>query len=196
MRSGMTHSFCSFWNVNARIARPIERMEVFTLKFECMAIGAWFALPMRSWCKTMLDAPLTTWLSFAAVPPLFLLYGTPLDNAVHLPMAVLFGVIIRSAALSPASPARFLDNVVSRYLGRISYGIYCYHVLCISLILNLLPVASLSLTWINIVLYTTVIAITAGISALSFEFFELPITQKARRMFASSPPVQQGASCT
>ncbi len=167
-----------------------------TMKFECMAVGAWFALATGKRMESLLAHPWTVWLAAAAVPPVFLLYGTRLDNVVHLPLSVLFGIIVSSTAFSPGSPVRFLDNRISNYLGRISYGIYCYHVLCISLVLNVLPVKALGTTWGNILLYSGVLLLTTAVSAISFEFFELPISRRGRKVISASPQVKQSISST
>jgi peptidoglycan/LPS O-acetylase OafA/YrhL len=167
-----------------------------TLKFECMAVGAWFALRKGQRMESLLSHPRTVWFALAAIPPVFLLYGTRLDNVVHLPLSVLFGIIVSGVAFSPGPPARFLDNRVSNYLGRISYGIYCYHVACISLVLNVFPVRTLGTIWGNLILYLCVLLLTTTVSAISFEFFELPISRRARKVISVSPQVTQSISST
>ncbi|MEO2036281.1 MAG: acyltransferase family protein, partial [Planctomycetaceae bacterium] len=167
-----------------------------TLKFECMAVGAWFALPAGKRTKSSLANPWTVWFAAAAVPPVFLLYGTRLDNVAHLPLSVLFGIIISSTAFCSGSPVRFLDNRISNYLGRISYGIYCYHVLCISLVLNMLPMKNLGAIWGNVFLYSGTLFLTTAVSAISFKVFELPIARRARRHVSALPQAKKSVSCT
>ena len=167
-----------------------------TLKFECMAVGAWFALTPGKRMAPLLENPRTIWFAAAAIPPVFLLYGTRLDNVAHLPLSVLFGTIISSTAFCSGSPVRYLDNRFSNYLGRISYGIYCYHVLCITVVLKTLPMKNLATTWGNVLLYSGVLFLTIAVSAISFEFFESPISRRARKYLSASPQAKQSASCT
>ncbi|MEO2012810.1 MAG: acyltransferase [Fuerstiella sp.] len=157
-----------------------------TLKFECMAIGAWFALPHGNRMSRILDASVSAWVAMAAVPLVFLLYSTRLDDVAHLPLSVVFGVIIRSAAFTTGSPIRFLDYRASAYLGRISYGIYCYHVVGITLMLNLKPMEKYGNVQGNLFLYCGTLIFTIAVSSASFHFFELPISRRARNVFAGT----------
>ncbi len=152
-----------------------------TLKFECMAIGSLFALitPGKLWdCLTHRGTALTAMM---LVPPVFLLYRTPLDNLVHLPLSVLFGTIIWNSARCPSSPIGVLANPVFNYLGRISYGIYCFHVAVINLLLN---VAGPYFAEHRLLLYGATIVAVALVSSVSFHFFEEPIIRVAKRTAA------------
>lgn len=151
-----------------------------TLKFECMAIGSWFATESRSSLQKLLLHPLSVWVAAALVPLVFLFYGTALDDICHLPLSILFGVIIRNAAFGQSSPIQLLDNRVTQYLGQISYGVYCYHVLFITATLNLMQFSAMDGPR-NLILYTMVISSTIVCSALSFHFLEQPLTRYGRR---------------
>jgi len=90
---------------------------------------------------------------------------------------ILFGVIILNIATNPR-PFICLENRFFDYLGKISYGLYMYHwlsiVLLVYLFRNVLPVIELpgNTLWYNIMMYPTAIALTIGLSALSFELYE------------------------
>jgi peptidoglycan/LPS O-acetylase OafA/YrhL len=56
------------------------------------------------------------------------------------PVAVAFGVVIVSVSVMRAAPTPVLDSRVLRYIGRISYGLYLYHVLVFNAIPRGVPV--------------------------------------------------------
>lgn len=73
----------------------------------------------------------------------------------------------------------FLENTIIKFLGRISYGIYMYHILGIIISINLCvlinPVFKAETLIENIILYILVIAITVLISFTSYKLMEVKI---------------------
>lgn len=90
---------------------------------------------------------------------------------------VLFGIIILNVATNP-KPFLSFENRLFDYLGKISYGLYMYHWLSIVIILyllrNVMPVIELPANafWYNLMMYPAAIALTIGLSALSYELYE------------------------
>jgi len=70
-----------------------------------------------------------------------------------------------------------LEQPVVHYLGKISYGLYIYHiavtVVCIN-VMNRLLGNTLPMLPYNIILYTATILLSVGVAALSFRYFEKP----------------------
>jgi peptidoglycan/LPS O-acetylase OafA/YrhL len=68
---------------------------------------------------------------------------------------------------------RFLENRITNYLGEISYGIYMFHLLVATLLVDFFVSKTIVNPFINgSVFYLTVFGITIGISALSKRYFE------------------------
>ena len=83
--------------------------------------------------------------------------------------ALLFGIVILNAA-SGTSNIFKMNNPVLKYLGKISYGLYMYHFICIVFVLQLLIKLELSN---NIFLvYISIITCTVLISGISYSTIE------------------------
>jgi peptidoglycan/LPS O-acetylase OafA/YrhL len=83
---------------------------------------------------------------------------------------VLFSIVVVNAALNPRNIFR-LETPVLNFLGKISYGIYMYHMMCIGIafaIARSIP----NLIVQNLVLYILSIGLTILVSWLSFDYFE------------------------
>lgn len=76
-----------------------------------------------------------------------------------------FAVIVLNLALNPSSFLR-LTHPVFEYLGKVSYGIYMFHIFPIVLLCNLWPGANI---WLAFALD---MGITVGLAALSYQYFE------------------------
>ncbi|MEO7080710.1 MAG: acyltransferase family protein, partial [Flavobacteriales bacterium] len=64
---------------------------------------------------------------------------------------------------------RPLEWAPLRYLGRISYGIYIYHLAAIVLVLNVLEPLGMAMDMLT---YPLVFALTIGVAALSHRYYE------------------------
>jgi peptidoglycan/LPS O-acetylase OafA/YrhL len=90
-------------------------------------------------------------------------------------VSVLYGVFILNVACNPQPFVR-IDHKILHYLGKISYGIYMYH----------LPIIYLVLVWsvdinlpsnialFNGITYPLIVLLTIVAAALSYRFFETP----------------------
>ena len=159
------------------------------LQFEAMAIGglgAYFVFHCRRpidkyWLfskpvQAMLIGLLLMRLSVhQALVESSSLYATVFDNSVLTPslMMAIFAWFIINAAVNEQSIIH-LDSRALDYLGSISYGIYMYHALVISLVFvpfldEYRAVPNLSAT---LVLHTLVAGLTILLAALSKTFYE------------------------
>ena len=89
--------------------------------------------------------------------------------------AILFTVVVINAASNPQSFYN-LKNRVLDYIGRISYGIYMYHIICIMIALKAAEYLSEYIgnhtVLLNLTIYGLTLLLAIGISALSFKYFE------------------------
>jgi len=148
----------NFWN-----ATPID----------CMAIGGLFALVCYQ--ETVITLHIRN-IIFNRVFQWFTLLGTILliFKGVVFPFlnfeiyALLFGIIICNFAVNPQRVFT-MEYPILIFLGKISYGLYMFHVLAIVISINILKKIALLH---NVFLYLLVFLITITLSYLSFEFFE------------------------
>jgi len=147
-------------------------------RLESMAIGAIGALYIFRNKETVLRwvyHPVTQILSFLSIP--IMVFFTPVifHNVIHLVYSVVFLIIIMNVSANPKTLVN-LENRIFDYLGRISYGLYMYHIMVIVFVLHVYkdPMGEYrDLTAKeNIVVYAASIFITIVISALSYELFE------------------------
>ena len=146
-------------------------------KFESMMIGSLGAVILferRRKLLRLIYHPASQILALVTFP--FLSYAVGLDNAlqdvVYLPVSVLFLVIIMNVASNPDSLVTMDIGWVDR-LGRISYGIYMYHVMIVFIVVKLLrgsfaahPIAS------NAIAYGASIGVSCLVAHLSYRYFE------------------------
>jgi peptidoglycan/LPS O-acetylase OafA/YrhL len=150
-----------------------------TFNIDCMAIGGFFALLLHaknSFLKVFQNKYL---FYFALVFTSFLLY-----RGVYFPIlmvndikfeylykefyALWFGVIILNFAANREILIS-LESGILRYLGKISYGLYMFHPICIVLVLN---IALLLKQTSNLLLYPLSLLTTILIAGLSYKYFE------------------------
>ena len=170
------------------IFSPVETFKRFvgSLKFEAMAIGgigAGWVFYGRQKILRLLYHQSSQWLALAAIPAIVLLTPVKLYSALYLLFSIPFLVIILNVATNPACVYR-LQGPVLNYLGKISYGIYMYHLICIAFVFHLLDYwlhFPLRLEgWHSALLYVFSIPLTLGVSALSYHFLEYPFIRKKR----------------
>ena len=84
---------------------------------------------------------------------------------------VLFSIVVVNGALNPRNIFR-LETPVLNFLGKISYGIYMYHMMCIGIAFALVRPLAGNVVLQNILLYVLSVGLTILVSWLSFEYFE------------------------
>lgn len=147
-------------------------------KFECMALGAigayflWASHHLMAW----IYGKISQWLAIAAIP--VLIYITPnnfIQDGFHLLYSLAFLVIILNVANNPDSIVK-LENRFFHFLGKISYGIYMYHMFIVVFSIKLVAyifVVSRSFSFIeNFLIYFLSTMLTILVSYVSYNFFE------------------------
>jgi peptidoglycan/LPS O-acetylase OafA/YrhL len=103
---------------------------------------------------------------------------------VHLAMTWL----VVSCALRPEQPLRpLLDNPVARHVGKVSYGMYLLHVLCINVVRRLLDVQQGPRVFLG------GLALSVAAATLSYRLFESPLLRLKDRI-AGRPDAPAGGA--
>jgi peptidoglycan/LPS O-acetylase OafA/YrhL len=142
-------------------------------RFHCMAVGglgAWAIHYKKPFIQKLYHPVLqgTCWaiLAVSVYKPIHVL--SIVDNELY---AILFLVIIINVSTNPKTILK-LENPVINWLGRISYGIYVYHLFAIILgfylYRNILPAKP----GLEIIVYLLVTTITLLMAHISYYYFE------------------------
>lgn len=156
---------------------------LFLFRIQCMAIGGVFALVLYRNQTTILKR-LTARPVQALVWGLLMLLiarGQSIPYVNHEVYSVLFGVVILNLALADSSIINLRYKVLD-YLGRISYGLYMWHFMAITIgmwLTNL--VLSVEGPLRHIISLLIVIAISIALSAASYRYLEAPFLQLKKR---------------
>lgn len=160
---------------------------VGSLKFESMALGAIGACIIFYKKDILLKLIYSRYiqvLAFVSIPAIVLFTPKALYGALYLLFSIPFLVIIMNVAANENSILKMRSKVFD-FLGRISYGIYMYHLMCITLTFHLLdyflqfPVRLE--TWQTLLMYLVSIPLTIGVAAVSYYYFEKRFITKKRK---------------
>jgi peptidoglycan/LPS O-acetylase OafA/YrhL len=155
-----------------------------TLKFESMAlggIGACIVYYQKSRALQLIYHPFTQIAALLALPAIILFTPTSLYNALYLLLSVPCLIIIMNVGCNESCLYR-LRHAWFNYLGKISYGIYMYHLICITFTFQMMDACfdmPYEITWVqNLAIYCISIALTLLTSALSYQYIEKPFIQR------------------
>ncbi len=136
---------------------------------DCMVIGAWFAYLLFQKDKVL------KWLFHKNTQTItYILLVLFIGNGVFIPFlntqlySVLFGITILNLSANQNTILN-LENKVTNFLGKISFGIYMYHTIVIVLVLKSLSHFNIH----NVILENLIsILLTITISHLSYQYIE------------------------
>ena len=169
------------------LSAPFVKIEVLVVlkkflamsKLECMALGglgAYVLFNKKDQILRIVYKPLTQITSVIMIPILIYFIPNALEDILHLLFSISFLVIILNVAGNENSILRF-ENRVLQYLGRISYGFYMFHVMCIVFTIHTLDkyigLNNDITTPQHILLYGISFLLTVAVSSLSYHIFEM-----------------------
>jgi peptidoglycan/LPS O-acetylase OafA/YrhL len=163
-------------NLTVKHYANVFAMHWMLFKIEQMAIGAigaWCLFNKREKALELLYHPVTIFACFLFfVFSMIMLFNFTGETLVE---AFVFLVIILNVSTNPAFPLKLTHPVFNR-LGNISYGIYMYHTIVITLVIHLLQNLKLDQDQFifNLLLYTASVAITVLFAQFSYRYFESP----------------------
>lgn len=187
------------------ILQVLSKFLLYT-KIDCMAIGGLCAYIIFTQKQAFLTFIYQRWFQVlvyaGAVIPAFI--GVSYGYFTHEVYGCLFGLMILNVSTNPKTIVNF-EFPILHYLGKISYGIYMYHYLCVRLALIVVQKYIVGYgdlgTLGNLSLFIITIVMAIGLSALSYEFFESVFLRfkgrftiiKSGAQKAQSKPVVAGA---
>ncbi|MDP4716548.1 MAG: acyltransferase [Flavobacteriales bacterium] len=147
-------------------------------KLECMALGglgAYVLFNKKEEVLRIIFKPVTQIMAVVVIPILIYFIPTAFEDVLHLLFSISFLVIILNVAGNEKVLLRF-ENRVLQYLGRISYGFYMFHVMCIVFTIHILDkyigLDNDITTAQHILLYGISFLLTVAVSSLSYHIFE------------------------
>ena len=177
----------------ARVAPFVGRIAymVYVLRFDCMAVGGLFALLLRSSAHRQLPRMTVNFLFRRDVQlVVYALLAFALVNAwtfgrLEQPIySILFATAILNIGSNPNSFFH-LEHPLFRWLGEISYGLYCYNWIAVvsAILLVKVLIADISGIYANLAVYLLGLALTVLFSALSYYAVERPFLNLKRKLF-------------
>ena len=159
-----------------------------TFNIDCMAIGGFFAL-IRHAKNSFLQVFQNKYLFYFAL----IITSVLLYRGVYFPVlmvneikfeylykefyALWFGIIILNFAANPGILIN-LESRILRYLGKISYGLYMYHPICIVFVLTIALFFRQTSDWVLYPLSLLTVILVAGLSYKYFESYFLKFKRK------------------
>ncbi len=138
-------------------------------KIDCLGIGALVAVLLaenKQLIKRFLNIKLFYLTAFLI--PVLVLSGFEIPYLNQDFYSILFTVIILNLALNNGIKIS-LENKILNYLGKISYGLYLYHMIAVVFTIKLCLAFEIYSSW---VIYPLSILMSILVSSISFEYFE------------------------
>jgi len=163
--------------LTSRDSYTILKSFLASTKIESMAIGALGAVAVfRNWKKALnlVNNNFIFFISILFLPFSFYLIHPLFQDAWHIIMSVVFLVILINIAVAKRG-LKLLESNALNFLGKISYGIYMFHMMYCSLVIN---IAKNYFNWNsfsslqNILVYSSITLLTIFTSWLSYNYFE------------------------
>lgn len=160
----------------------------YGLHFECMAVGGLFSLVYHNRQNfvegMLLSLFYNKYIQVLSIAAILVLTAVAGKNTYMFIYACFFGVIVLNMATNKRNLFN-LENRVTNYLGKISYGLYMYHPIAIILVIN----SSVRLDiYSQALLYSASILLTIALSHVSFYYFESHFSRLRSKLIKSDHP--------
>jgi len=173
---------------------PVIEYVIRMMRFEALFIGGLFACTffITSNLQNKLSKIRLAILLFSILSCFLIIFnGSFLDQLLHqfgiidkstnlFICSIFFGLLIWSIAWKNQKNS-FLDSKVMVFLGEISYGIYMYHLVVITIVWAVLQPLNLEFKLETLLYHLLGITFTIGLAALSKTYFENPILKLKNR---------------
>ena len=173
---------------------PVIAYVIRMMRFEALFIGGLFACTFftTSNFQIMLSKVRLAILLFSILSCFLIIFNGSFFDQLLLKIGVedkslnlficsiFFGLLIWSIAWKNKK-TKFLDAPFMDYLGEISYGIYMYHLVVITIVWAVLQPLNLEFKLETLLYHLFGIAFTIGLAALSKTYFENPILKLKNR---------------
>ncbi len=155
-----------YWNDNMNMLKAFWN----SFLIDTMAIGGLFAFAYhkKSVLLKFFYHPIIQMIAYSVMVYLFI-SGMAVGNMKSEIFALLFGILILNVATNTRMNVAILNTRLFQYLGKISYGVYMYHSLCIIISIKLMIKYGF---YNNILLYVMATLFTILLSALSYQYLE------------------------
>jgi peptidoglycan/LPS O-acetylase OafA/YrhL len=142
------------------------------------AVGAYLVYSNSKWLKIIYrkEIQILAWLALCIsvfYHPLHVISFA--DKEIN---AIIYFILILNVSTNKETLVT-LENKFMNYLGKVSYGIYVYHMIVIYVISSMLLSFQIELS--PFVIYPGIVLLTIGISALSYKYFETPFLKLKRK---------------
>lgn len=162
--------FINVRTINSAVLMDFNFKFYADCKFNSLAVGCLAGLILSD-KSSILKLLYNRYLFYASTMAAIVIWGLNLNVCGYTDeiMTLFFAIIILNVCTNSDLNITF-ENRVTKFLGKISYGIYMWHYIVIMLTYKLLPVQDTTL-W-NLVIHTIVFAVTILVAWLSFETYE------------------------
>lgn len=163
------------------------------LRFDCMAVGALGALACAS---PRFNPVRILWPLFSWPAQIFGFYyvasclwtGWPFGIFDELVYSLMFLWLIVNLAINPRPILNF-DNRLQKWLGQISYGLYCYNWITIVATIRIFQAAGVEPragAW-NVAFHAAAVLLTVAVAAVSYYVIERPFLRIKLQKFTQRP---------
>lgn len=138
-------------------------------------IGAYLVFTKNSLLNIIYSKSLQI-LCYVSILPLILFFPKSIDDLIHIVFGIIFLIIILNISTNKNTILR-LENPIFTFLGKISYGLYMYHMMIVGGFIYLVHKYSFFEGFYllsNFLVYVLILGTTIIVSTISYYFFEKP----------------------
>ena len=166
-----------FLNETEKVEKAIISTFLGQFRIQTMALGGFCAWLIYHDKKKILDVIFRKDLQIISYSLLAVLFFSGLHFTGFLEVyAVFFGFFVLNVSCNPNSIIS-LENPFMNHLGKISYGLYIYHVFVIVLIINTFRkyVPEITGSTYQVIIYISTLLFSVLVASLSYSYFEKPL---------------------